>query len=113
MKTLLLFHGSTENLETLSSTFKRKISNLTERSFEVCFLKGNPDFCEALNQALQEKETEITVIPLFMLPGAHLKKDIPDIINNFRKNNPEINITLENCLVSDDNFIKYLAKRIK
>ena len=65
------------------------------KKVELAFLElmqpALPDVAERL---IQEGVQSITVVPLFMAQGGHLKKDLPVLLDALRDQHPEVNVTL-------------------
>ena len=55
----------------------------------------SPTLEEAMSTLVAEGALAITVFPLFMAQGAHLKQDIPRILDAIRATHPRIPIALE------------------
>ena len=55
----------------------------------------SPTLEEAIDTLVDEGALAITVFPLFMAQGAHLKQDIPRILDAIRATHPRIPIALE------------------
>ncbi len=55
----------------------------------------SPTLEEAIETVLDEGASAITVFPLFMAQGGHLKQDLPRILDAIRTNYPRIPIALE------------------
>lgn len=109
---ILIFHGSS-SLESQKTTnkFIESIKNQSKLSFSVCYLKeSSPTLSDALTNALNEGKTEITCFPLFLLPGSHVLKDIPKIVEDFKHEHPECNIKLLPCLAEKASFVDYTIK---
>ena len=103
---LILFHGSGKILASKSaSSFCNKIRKNQDKSIAYCFLQGtNPSLPEALAKIKSKGYKYIKIYPLFLLPGYHLDTNIPDIVQEFLTNNPEIKISIGKCLVDEPLF---------
>ena len=109
---ILIFHGSSslESQKTINK-FIESIKSQSKLSFSVCYLKeSSPTLSDALTNALNEGKTEITCFPLFLLPGSHVLKDIPKIVEDFKHEHPECNIKLLPCLAEKASFVDYIIK---
>ena len=109
---LLVFHGSNLDLKSQIKQLEQEIQKQTDKKFVICFLKKSPSLKEELFKSAYNNFIKINIIPLFMLPGSHLQQDIPDIIQEFSKYYPNISINLNSYLASDQDFIKYMTKKI-
>ena len=58
----------------------------------------SPTLEEAIAELAAEGALAITVFPLFMAQGAHLKQDIPRILDAIRATHPRIPIALESAI---------------
>ncbi len=58
----------------------------------------SPTLEEAIAALAAEGALAITVFPLFMAQGAHLKQDIPRILDAIRATHPRIPIALESAI---------------
>lgn len=112
---LLVFHGSARSdANNAAFNFADKIINSGCHNFSVCFLKGvKPDLQQALTQAAEAGHTRIKIIPLFLLPGSHIQKDIPEIIETARIEFPKLQIIVEKCLVDWPEFVFLLIEKLK
>ncbi|MGZ5034733.1 MAG: sirohydrochlorin chelatase [Usitatibacter sp.] len=67
-----------------------------ECPIEIAFLESiSPTLEEAIQSLLDEGALAITVFPLFMAQGGHLKHDLPRILDAIRATHPRIPIALE------------------
>jgi sirohydrochlorin cobaltochelatase len=55
----------------------------------------SPTLDEAVESLIAEGALAVTVFPLFMAQGSHLKRDIPRILEAIRKAHPHVPIGLE------------------
>jgi sirohydrochlorin cobaltochelatase len=67
-----------------------------EYPIEVAYLElMSPTLEEAIQSLAREGASAITVFPIFMGQGGHLKKDIPRILDAIRASHPHVPIALE------------------
>jgi sirohydrochlorin cobaltochelatase len=57
-----------------------------------------PTLEEAIASLIAEGASAITVFPLFMAQGGHLKHDLPRILESIRASQPHVPISLESAL---------------
>jgi sirohydrochlorin cobaltochelatase len=57
-----------------------------------------PTLEEAIASLAGEGASSITVFPLFMAQGAHLKQDLPRILASIRASHPHVPISLESSI---------------
>jgi sirohydrochlorin cobaltochelatase len=67
-----------------------------EYPIELAFLElMTPTLEQAIASVIAEGALAVTVYPLFMAQGGHLKKDLPRILDEIRALHPHIPIALE------------------
>lgn len=95
-KIILVIHGSPRQEANMWNPFVRLLAQRLGRSEEeiaISYLQfGSPSLVEALNEAIGKGYTKIFVHPFFLSAGNHVTKDIPEILENFRKKNPHLEI---------------------
>ncbi|MEO7744495.1 MAG: CbiX/SirB N-terminal domain-containing protein [Usitatibacter sp.] len=57
-----------------------------------------PTLAEAIASLAAEGASSITVFPLFMAQGGHLRNDLPLILDGIRKSHPNLPISLETAI---------------
>ena len=55
----------------------------------------SPSLDEAIDQVVRDGALAVTVFPLFMAQGGHLKQDLPRILDAIRASRPHVPISLE------------------
>jgi sirohydrochlorin cobaltochelatase len=58
----------------------------------------SPTLEEALDALAAQGASSITVVPLFMAQGGHLKKDLPRILDDIRARKPGLAVSLETAI---------------
>ncbi|MGS2723741.1 sirohydrochlorin chelatase [Porticoccus sp. GXU_MW_L64] len=71
-----------------------------------------PDIAAAIESAIAEDSTAITVLPYFLNSGVHVAKDIPAIIEQQQQNNPHCTITLLPCFGLDPDIAELIARQV-
>ena len=67
-----------------------------ECPIELAYLElMSPTLEEAIQSVVNEGALAVTVYPLFMAQGGHLKQDLPKILDAIRASHPHIPIALE------------------
>jgi sirohydrochlorin cobaltochelatase len=70
-----------------------------EYPIELAYLEiMSPTLEEAIQSLVSQGAPAITVFPLFMAQGGHLKQDLPKILDAIRANHPRIPIALESAI---------------
>ncbi len=102
MRGIVLFaHGSRdpEWAEPFRQIFQRVRSSRPEYPIALAFLEQmSPTLEEAIASLAGEGASAITVFPLFMAQGGHLKQDLPRILDAIRATYPHVPISLENAV---------------
>ncbi len=112
---IFILHGS-KSFEIKSSIdkLKEQLQNKIDCSFSFCYLCYNtPSLPEALENAFLKGAHNIICYPLFILPGQHIREDIPNIIKDFQKTHNECKIKLLPSLVENQYFANFLAKSLE
>ena len=58
----------------------------------------SPSLDEAIEQVVRDGALAVTVFPLFMAQGGHLKQDLPRILDAIRASHPHVPICLESAV---------------
>jgi sirohydrochlorin cobaltochelatase len=99
MRGIVLFaHGARDPqwAEPFTSIRERVRAARPEYPIEVAYLElMSPTLEEAIASVIGEGASAVTVFPLFMAQGGHLKQDLPRILDAIRASHPHIPIALE------------------
>ena len=99
MRGLVLFaHGARDPqwAEPFAQIRDRVRASRPEYPIELAFLElMTPTLEEAIASVIAEGALAVTVFPLFMAQGGHLKQDLPRILEAIRASHPHIPIALE------------------
>lgn len=80
-------------------------------SVNIGFLEcGYPSIVEALQTHIGHRAETIRVIPLFLVPGNHMTRDIPKIVKETADQNPHVEIILEDFIGNRKEFGELLLK---
>ena len=71
-----------------------------------------PTLEEAIATLASEGASAITVFPLFMAQGGHLKQDLPRILEAIRESHPHIPISLESAIGDVPEIVDAIARWI-
>ncbi|MDR0337041.1 MAG: CbiX/SirB N-terminal domain-containing protein [Planctomycetaceae bacterium] len=113
---LVVAHGSRvkETEEILISLLNMAKPKVSEFCIEYAFMEFSDKTLENGIAALAAKNvSEIKIVPYFLFSGIHLKKDIPNMINQCMVQYPEIKIIMGRALGIDQRLADILADRIK
>jgi sirohydrochlorin cobaltochelatase len=99
MRGIVLFaHGARdpEWARPFEALRQRLRSRRPEFSVELAYLElMSPSLEEAIESLARQGALAITVFPIFMAQGGHLKQDLPRILDAIRASYPRVPITLE------------------
>ena len=102
MRGIVLFaHGSRdpEWAEPFRQVAQRVQSSRPEYPIALAFLEQmTPTLEEAIASLATRGASAITVFPLFMAQGGHLKQDLPRILDAIRATHPHVPICLESAV---------------
>ncbi len=113
---ILLAHGSRREvandvLPQLASMIKE------EKSFgkvDSAFLQFSaPSLETALEEHIKEGIKNITVVPVFLFNGIHLKEDIPGILEKEKERHPEVSFYMAEPLGADPRIGEIIKDRIR
>jgi sirohydrochlorin cobaltochelatase len=110
---LVLFaHGARDArwAEPFQAILARVRSN-TEVPVELAFLElMAPDFVTAVDLLASQGCDRIKVVPLFLGQGAHLRRDLPDLINRAREKHPALGISAVDAVGENPAVLEALAR---
>ena len=102
MRGIVLFaHGSRDPqwAEPFEAIRERVRASRPEYPIELAYLEiMAPTLEQSIASLVEQGALAITVFPLFMAQGGHLKRDLPRILDEIRALHPRIPIALETAL---------------
>mgnify|MGYP001001470623 CR=1 FL=1 len=103
-----IIHGSSK--EDANVFAREMIRTLfPDKNVNLGFLEvATPSIPVALKEQADRGATSIRIIPLFLVPGNHVTRDIPKLVTSFKTENPQIKITVEPFLGEHPDFKKLL-----
>ena len=113
---ILLAHGSknTEAEEGLQEIASQVQEGLRGGRVLLAFLQfKHPNLSEAIDQAVAEGMKRIVVVPFFLVAGVHVRKDIPDEIEQARQRHPGVEILFARPLLPDPRIAEIVVERIR
>lgn len=112
---ILIFHGSS-NIDAKNSVeaLKECIASRISSPFYICYLKeSSPNLSDCLEEAYSNGAKYIKCIPMLMLPGNHMLKDIPSRINIFKEKHKDCTVEILPCLAQNKYFQDFLVQRLE
>jgi sirohydrochlorin cobaltochelatase len=70
----------------------------------------SPSLIEAALQLVEQSCTHITVIPLFLGAGGHVRKDLPLLMEQLREQHPDVNWQLTAAIGEVPSVVQAMAK---
>ncbi len=116
MKALILFaHGARD--PEWARPFHRIRALLNERlpgtPVELAFLEiMKPDLAAAMDQLIARGADAVTVVPLFMAQGGHLRQDLPRLIESVRTTHPGVTIAMTSPIGEVEAILQQMAEWI-
>lgn len=72
---------------------------------------AEPNLTEAIDRCVSAGALEVTVQPLFLAPGRHASRDIPEMLETARRRHPDVSFELGAVIGADPQLIDLLARR--
>lgn len=113
---LLLAHGSrAKETEKTMETITGYVKDILKADAIEC---AYMEFCEmniekGLKCLMEKGADDIKVIPYFLFEGIHIREDIPNELEEFKKNNPNVKITFGSTLGADKRLAEIVADRVR
>jgi len=109
---ILLSHGSKSALANQELLALRKAleEDLKVRVKEANLQFSKPDFWQAVEELVDQNIQRITVVPLFVFAGKHVKADLPSLLAEVRNKYPKITFKTISHLAGEVNLLKNLIK---
>ncbi|GGM25987.1 cobalamin biosynthesis protein CbiX [Paraliobacillus quinghaiensis] len=111
---LYIAHGSkNEQTNKRMRLELEKLSSLVDMQIQqVAFLEADPNIKEGIAQCVKKGATEIILMPVFLLPGVHVIKDIPEQVHSAQLTYPDVTIHIGEPLAASSQLITDTADRI-
>ena len=112
---VLIAHGSRDPdwaapFQNVCSAVHAKAPDLR---VELAFLEFMaPTLLESAELLLSEGFDHIVVLPMFIAQGAHLKEDVPRLINEIRERNPKASFELASALGDSETIVQAMAAHV-
>lgn len=112
-KIVIIAHGSPKKEANILDYLSDKLALILGRNREdikIAYLKySNPLAQEAILSFIEEGAKKIIIHPLFLSTGSHVSFDIPEMIKDFQRKYPEIEILCTKPLGNHEK-LAYLIK---
>ncbi|MGE5096639.1 MAG: sirohydrochlorin chelatase [Betaproteobacteria bacterium] len=113
MRGIVLFaHGARDRewAQPFEAIRERVRAKRPEYRIELAYLEFmSPALDEAIESVIAEGAMCVTVFPLFMAEGGHVRRDIPKILDDLRARHPRIPIVLESAIGEVPEILEAIA----
>ncbi|WP_350343047.1 CbiX/SirB N-terminal domain-containing protein [Proteinivorax tanatarense] len=69
---------------------------------------SKPSFAEGINTLVKEGAESVVIVPLFLFKGNHIKKDIPKLLEEIKKEHPGVEFKMTTPVGEDDRVVDIL-----
>lgn len=109
---ILFAHGARD--PTWAEPFHRIVTRLSEKQagirVELAYLECmTPTLESAVAGLAAEGIQQITVVPLFLAQGGHLKKDLPRLLDDIQGNHPALRINVTAAIGDSEDLTNAIA----
>ena len=109
---LLFAHGARD--PSWAEPFRRIVTRLDQKQpgirVELAFLElMQPTLASAVAGLAAEGIGHITVVPLFLAQGGHLKEDLPRLLDDIRGHYPSLRIDVTQAIGDSEDLINAIA----
>lgn len=89
----------------------RMQQQLPQTEITLAFLElMQPGLADTVKNLAQKNFSHVTLIPLFMAQGGHLKKDLPLMLDDIRRDNTSVNISVTPPIGESEDILTLIAK---
>ena len=112
-KGIVLFGHGARNPDW-ARPMERAQAQLSERwpeyLVELGFLEFmTPDLVQAIDRLAERGARQITVVPMFLAQGGHVKKDVPELLATAREKHADCDIRLVQAVGEADSVLEAMA----
>ena len=109
---LLFAHGARD--PSWAEPFRRIVARLRQKQpgirVELAFLElMKPDLASAVAGLAAAGVGQITVVPLFLAQGGHLKEDLPKLLDDIRSHHPALRIDVTSAIGDSEDLTNAIA----
>ena len=117
MKSIIVVAHGSRSKES-NDLFFEIVDKLKERlekpSIEGCFMEiSKPSIDDKIEEMYEIGLRDFTILPYFMSPGVHIKRDIPEILKQAKKKYGDIEIEIAQPIGYHDKLIDILKERVQ
>lgn len=111
----MIGHGS-RDLEAQNQFMEvvEMIKNSMDCKVNGAFMElAKPDFLSGVEELIRDGADSITVCPLFLFSGVHIKKDIPELIEEAKAKYPNVSFTFGEPIGASKELADIIIKKLK
>jgi sirohydrochlorin ferrochelatase len=113
---IVFAHGS--SVESANQAVRSVAAEVSQRggypTVEAAFLEGGrPDLKEAVASLAAKGLSRVVVIPYFLTLGLHLQRDLPRLVEELKRLNPDLEIDVTPPLDAHPSLVEALLDRAK
>lgn len=112
---VVLAHGSRSEESTAAHLdLCARLGTATGRRTYAAFLElATPSLDEAVGAAVQSGATRVVVMPYFLAPGRHVRRDVPALVDAARAAYPDVEIVVGDVFGADPRVVDVLTSQIE
>ncbi len=85
---------------------------LADKNVDGCFMEISKPYIPAkIDEMYKTGVRDFTILPYFLIPGIHIKEDIPEILREAKAKYGDITVALAEPIGFDEKLIEILAER--
>lgn len=118
MKTGVIILGHGSRASEAREVFAKMVAQIRESvNYEI--VKGaamelaEPNLFQSVEEVVKQEVDKIIITPLFLFPGVHVQKDIPQLIKELEDKYPTIDFKFARNLGVDKKITEVVVERIK
>ena len=110
---IILGHGSrnpesNQSIKSIAEMFQNDRDEPVKHAF---FQLAEPSLTKVIKDIVNKGGKTITIVPVFLFNGVHIKQDIPEVISEQQKKYPDISFELSEPIGDDPQLVDILHKR--
>jgi sirohydrochlorin cobaltochelatase len=111
---ILFAHGAREAEWALPFERLRERLRASGTKVEIAYLSSmRPPLEEAVAVLARQGATRVTIVPMFLAQGGHLKEDLPRMVADIRAMHPEVELAVTPALGEDDGMLDAMAAWVR
>lgn len=114
---LLAAHGSrlqssNHEVRLLAQSLSKRVQNQYDNTTCAFLELAEPSMPEGIDNAVESGATRITILPYFLVAGRHVTQDIPEIVDQKRKQYPNVKIEVADYFGANQSVVDLLTASV-